>query len=93
MGYVYTGTGTVSPMGGVHASLNIPQKTVKLANGGGSVTLKLSRVHKYPNTFTAFAFKILKASGGFRSFRGQGHTSLTAVTIGRRPTVWSASFY
>jgi hypothetical protein len=92
-GYVYTGTGTVMPMGGVHGTLNVGQKVITLANGAGSVKLQLKQVHKYPNTLTARAYKILKGTGIFRSYRGQGQTSLTAVTVGRRPTVWSASFY
>jgi hypothetical protein len=93
MGYVGFGNGTVSPMGGVHASLNIGQRTVTLANGGGSVKLKLSKVHKYPNTFTAFAYKIMKGTGAFKSYHGQGHSSLTAVTLRGRTTTWTASFY
>jgi hypothetical protein len=93
MGYVYSGNGTVSPMGGVSANLNIGQHLVTLRNGSGVVQVKLTNVHKYPNTFTARAFKILKGTGAFKFYRGQGHSSVTAVTIRGRSTVWSASFY
>ena len=93
MGYVYSGTGTVSPMGGVHGSLNLGQKVVTLANGAGSVRVKLTQVHKYGPTVTARAYKIMKGTGAFNGFRGQGHTSLTAVKVGGRLSVWTESFY
>jgi hypothetical protein len=94
IGYVYSGTGTVSPMGGVHGSINLAQKTVTLANGAGSVKIMLTQVHKYgPTTVTARAYKILKGTGAFKAFRGQGHTSLTAVKVGGRLSVWTESFY
>jgi hypothetical protein len=92
-GYVYSGNGTVSPMGGVRATLYVGQHLVTLRNGGGAVQVKLTNVHNYPNTFTARAFKIIKGTGAFKAFRGQGHTSVTAVTIRGQSTVWSASFY
>jgi hypothetical protein len=93
MGYVYSGTGTVSPMGGVHGSLNLGQKVVTLANGAGAVKVKLTNVHKYGPTVTARAYKIMKGTGAFKGFRGQGHTSLTAVKVGGRLSVWTESFY
>jgi hypothetical protein len=93
MGYVYSGTGTVSPMGGVHGSINLAQKTVTLRNGAGSVKVKLTQVHKYGPTVTARAYKIMNGTGQFRTFRGQGHTSLTAVKVGGRLSVWTESFY
>jgi hypothetical protein len=93
MGYIYTGTGTVSPLGGVHATLNLPQKIVKLSNAGGTLKVKLTQVHKYGPTVTARAYKIMQGSGVFRSYRGQGHTSLTAVKVGGRLSVWTESFY
>jgi hypothetical protein len=93
IGYVYTGNGTVSPMGAVHGSLNTRQRTITLSNGGGSVRLKLTHVHKYPNTLTALSYKIIKATGQFRSLHGQGHSSVTAVTVGSRWSSWTASFY
>jgi hypothetical protein len=76
MGYVYSGTGTVSPMGGVHGSLNLGQKVVTLRNGGGAVQIKLTQVHKYGPTVTARAYKIMKGTGAFKGFRGQGHKAL-----------------
>jgi hypothetical protein len=94
MGYVYSGTGTVSPMGGVHGSINLGQKTVTLANGLGSVKIKLTQVHKYgPTTVTARAYKIMNGTGLFKGSHGQGHTSLTAVKVGGRLSVWTESFY
>jgi len=93
MGYVYSGTGTVSPMGGVHGSLNLGQKVVTLANGAGSVRVKLTQVHNYGPTLTARAYKIMNGTGQFRSLSGQGHTSLTAVKVGGRLSVWTESFY
>ena len=93
MGYVYSGTGTVSPMGGVHGSLNLGQKVVTLANGAGSVRVKLTQVHKYGPTVTARAYKIMNGTGQFKGFRGQGHTSQTAVRVGGRLSVWTESFY
>jgi hypothetical protein len=93
MGYVYSGNGTVAPMGEVHATLNLGQHVVTLRNAGGSVQVRLTNVHKYPNTFTARAFKIIKGTGAFKAYRGQGHTSLTAVTLRTKVTVWSESFY
>jgi hypothetical protein len=94
MGYVYSGNGTVSPMGGVHGSINLGQKTVTLANGSGSLKIKLTQVHKHgPTTVTARAYKIMKGTGQFRSFHGQGHTSLTAVKVGRRLSVRTESFW
>jgi hypothetical protein len=93
LGYVYSGTGTVSPMGGVHGSINLAQKTVTLANGNGSVKVQLTQVHKYGPTVTARAYKIMTGTGQFKSFRGQGHTSLTAVKVGGQLSVWTESFY
>jgi hypothetical protein len=93
LGYVYSGTGTVSPMGGVHGSINLGQKTVTLSNGRGSVKIKLTQVHNYGPTVTARAYQIMKGTGQFRSFRGQGHTSLTAVKVRGRLSVWTESFY
>jgi hypothetical protein len=93
MGYVYSGNGTVAPMGGVRATLNVGQHLVTMRSGGGAVQVRLTNVHKYPNTFTARAFKIIKGTGPFKSYRGQGHTSLTAVMFRKRVTVWSESFY
>ena len=93
MGYVYSGTGTVSPMGGVHGSLTLPQKVVTLANGAGRVQIKLTQVHKYGPTVTARAYKIIKGTGQFRSYLGQGHTTLTAVKVQGRLSVWTESFY
>ena len=93
MGYVYSGTGTVAPMGGVHGSLNLGQKVVTLANGAGRVKIKLTQVHKYGPTVTARAYTIMSGAGQFRSYRGQGHTSLTAVKVGGRLSVWTESFY
>jgi hypothetical protein len=93
MGYVYSGNGTVSPMGGVQGSINLAQKTVTLRNGSGSVRVKLTQVHKYGPTITARAYQIMKGTGQFKSFRGHGHTSLTAVKVGGRLSVWTESFY
>jgi hypothetical protein len=94
MGYVYSGTGTVSPMGGVHGSLNLAQETVTLSNGKGSVRVKLTQVHKYgPTTVTADGYKIMSGTGQFKLFRGQGHTTLTAVKVGGKLSVWTESFY
>jgi hypothetical protein len=93
MGYVYSGTGTVSPMGGVQGSLNLDQKVVTLRNGAGSVQIKLTQVHTYGPTVTARAYKIMKGTGALNGFRGQGHTSLTAVKVGGRLSVWTESFY
>jgi hypothetical protein len=93
MGYVYSGTGTVSPMGGVRGSINLGQRLVTLRNGGGAVQIKLTQVHKYGPTVTARAYKIMKGTGAFKGFRGQGHTSLTAVKVGGRLSVWTESFY
>jgi hypothetical protein len=93
LGYVYSGTGAVSPMGGVHATINVGQHLVTLRNARGAVQVRLTQVHNYPHTFTARAFKILSATGAFRSYRGQGHTSVTAITNRGRVSVWSASFY
>jgi hypothetical protein len=93
LGYVYSGTGTVSPMGGVRANINVAQHLVTLRNGHGAVQVRLTQVYKYPRTFTARAFKILKATGWFKAFRGQGHASVTAIVNRGRVSVWSASFY
>jgi hypothetical protein len=94
IGYMYSGTGTVSPMGGVHGSLNLAQRTVTMSNGAGSVGIQLTQLHKYgPTTVTARAYKILKGTGQFRALHGQGHTSLTAVKIRGRLSVWTESFY
>ena len=93
MGYVYSGTGTVSPLGGVHGSINLPQRVVTLCNGGGRVKIRLTQVHKYGPTITARAYKIMNGTGQFKSYRGQGHTSLTAVKVGGRLSVWTESFY
>jgi hypothetical protein len=93
IGYVYSGTGTVAPMGGVNGSLNLGQKVVTLRNGGGAVQIKLTQVHKYGPTVTALGYTIMKGTGQFKGFRGQGHTSLTAVTVGGRLSVWTESFY
>jgi hypothetical protein len=93
IGYMYSGNGTVSPMGGVRATLNVGQHLVTLRNGGGAVQVRLTNVHNYPNTFTARAFKIIKGTGAFKAYRGQGHTSLTAVMFHKRVTVWTESFY
>jgi hypothetical protein len=93
MGYVYSGTGTVAPMGGVNGSLSLGQKVVTLRNGAGAVQIKLTQVHEYGPTVTARAYKIMKGTGAFNGFRGQGHTSLTAVKVGGRLSVWTESFY
>jgi hypothetical protein len=92
LGYVYSGNGTVSPMGGVHGTISLGQKTVTLRNGSGSVRVKLTQVHKYGPRVTACAYKIMKGTGAFKGFRGQGHTSLTAVKVGGRLSVWTESF-
>jgi hypothetical protein len=93
MGYVYSGTGTVSPMGGVHGSLNLGQKVVTLANGSGSVRIKLTQVHKYGPTVTARAYQIMNGTGHFKGIRGHGHTVLTATKVGGRLAVWTETFY
>jgi hypothetical protein len=80
-------------MGGVRANINVGQHLVTFRNGGGAVQVRLTQVHKYPRTFTARAFKIIKGTGAFRSYRGQGHTAVTAIMQRGRVTVWSASFY
>jgi hypothetical protein len=93
MGYMYSGNGTVAPMGGVRATLNVGQHLVTMRTGHGAVQVRLTNVHKYPNTFTARAFKIISGTGSFKGYRGQGHTALTAVMLRKRVTVWSESFY
>jgi hypothetical protein len=92
-GYVYSGSGTVSPMGGVRATLNVAKHLVTLRNGRGTVQVKLTNVYKYFNTFTARTFNIIKGPGAFKAYRGQGHTSLTAVMIHNRVSVWNESFW
>jgi hypothetical protein len=93
IGYVYSGTGTVAPMGGVNGSINLGQKVVTLRNGGGTVQIRLTQVHKYGPTVTARAYQIIKGTGEFKGFRGQGHNSRTAVTVAGRLSVWTESFY
>ena len=92
-GTVVLGTGTVLPMGGVHGSINVGQKTLTLTNGRGSVKVRLMQAHKYPYTFIAHAWKIMSGTRNFRSFSGQGPTSVVATTVRGRLVSWSASFW
>jgi hypothetical protein len=93
IGSITLGSGTVSPLGGVRAAINLGQKTLNLSNGQGAVKLKLSQVHTYPTTWIAHAYKVMTATGHFKALRGQGNTSVTATVLGGKIFTWSASFW
>jgi hypothetical protein len=93
IGSITLGSGTVSPLGGVRAAINLGQKTLNLSNGQGAVKLKLSQVRTYPTTWIAHAYKVMTATGHFKALHGQGNTSVTATIIHGRVHTWSASFW
>jgi hypothetical protein len=93
IGVVVNGYGGVSPLGGVHGSLNIPSRTISLRNSRGTLKLQLGRVYRYPYVFTAYSWKVVSGTGAFATFVGSGRSAVSAVIVGGRIITWTATFY
>jgi hypothetical protein len=93
IGAVVNGYGGVSPLGGVRGYLRLSQKDLILANSRGSLTLGLLHVQRYPTTIVAFNWRIIRGTGQFASFHGQGHSTVTATRVFGHIVTWTAAFY
>lgn len=93
VGGIASGRGYVSPLGQVKGAYNLVQQTLTLTNGRGSLELKLSQLHKYPDVVRFSAWQIIKGSGQYATWQGAGSGSFTLVIVGGRAVASSAAFY
>jgi hypothetical protein len=93
IGAVVNGYGGVSPLGGVRGFLRTRQRALILANPQGNLTLRLLHVHRYPDVTNFFNWRIVRGTGQFASFSGQGHSTVNVDSVFGHVVTWSASFY